>query len=283
MTCGAVYITGIGFIEENILNGTAVDGSRQSMTVDSMEKMRWSSHYERPCDSFRRMDLPCRYAVAAAEMVGLPPLPPGELRPDVAIVSGTRFGCYGVDAEFLQSMFRPEGASPMMFTYTLPNVPLGELAIRHGITGGNLCLQAGIESGLLALWESFRLIEHRESAACLCLVADAVPSAVAAPLKKHLGNQETAPGYARAFFMESQSHQRKTGHNRLAEIDRTSQAAEYRDKSSAETIMRDLCRFLTRESDEKQHVVIPSPKTLKEKGSLGLHRSASVQGFNFKK
>jgi hypothetical protein len=279
MTAEGIHITAFGFFKEKVLGGTAVDGNRRSVSIDSAEKMRWSSVFERPCDSFRRMDQLCRFAVAAAEMLGLPELPRSEYRPDMAIVLGTRYGCFGVDAEFFHSMFRPEGASPMLFTYTLPNVAIGELAIRHRISGQNLCLSAGTESGLLAFWESFRLIERKEAAACLCLAADALPSKTAEHLKGPTDSRETAVGHAYAFLLESESYQRKTGHLIQAEIGRSPQPPEYFINSTKDTILPGLCRFLAGESRKEPTYLIPSPNTLQKRGGLHVIRPEQTRLF----
>jgi hypothetical protein len=55
----------------------------------------------------------------------------------IAVVLHTTAGCLDVDkryAETLQTI-----PSPALFVYTLPNIMLGEICIRHGFTGEQLC------------------------------------------------------------------------------------------------------------------------------------------------
>jgi len=142
----------------------------------SAPRLRWRTLSARPFDRFGRLDLLCKYAAAAVEMLGLTPLADGQARPDVALYLGTEHGSLDVDLKFCQSIGGPGGASPTLFTYTLPSTALGEIAIRHGISGPSLCLMAGPESGLLALWEGAKLVRSGEIARCICIAADAVES-----------------------------------------------------------------------------------------------------------
>ena len=59
-----------------------------------------------------------------------------------AIVVGTTDGCLESDKKHLASITEEPNlpASPATFVYTLPNIMLGEVCIRHGITGENTCL-----------------------------------------------------------------------------------------------------------------------------------------------
>lgn len=57
------------------------------------------------------------------------------------IVMGTTDGCLATDQRHLQSISGEKDSfpSPATFVYTLPNIMLGEVCIRHGITGENDC------------------------------------------------------------------------------------------------------------------------------------------------
>jgi len=146
-------------------------------------RLRWSTLSQRPFDRFGRLDLLCKAAVAAAEMLELPVPEPGESRPDTALVLGTDLGCIDVDLRFCRSMAEEGGASPKLFSYTLPSTALGELAIRHQVTGPNLCLSAGPGSGLLALWEGAKLLLAGEARCCIAIGAEAAaPPAVPEPI-----------------------------------------------------------------------------------------------------
>lgn len=54
----------------------------------------------------------------------------------VGLVGGTRRGCLQTDCDFLDTMTTAPGlASPALFGYTLPNIPLAEAAGQFGLTG----------------------------------------------------------------------------------------------------------------------------------------------------
>lgn len=59
-----------------------------------------------------------------------------------AVVAGTTDGCLESDKKHLANITEEPNlpASPATFVYTLPNIMLGEVCIRHGITGENTCL-----------------------------------------------------------------------------------------------------------------------------------------------
>ena len=65
---------------------------------------------------------------------------PGVERERVGLVLGSRHGSAEVDERFWQST--REVASPALFVYTLPNIALGELSIRHGLHGPSTTLLA---------------------------------------------------------------------------------------------------------------------------------------------
>ena len=145
--------------------------------ADEARSFRWSRISEQPFDRFGRLDPLCRGAVAVVEMLGLQPPDDGAPMGNVALLLGTSTGSLAVDISFCRTIGQPGGASPMLFSYTLPSTAIGEIAIRHRIGGPNVCLNAGPESALLALWEGVRWIEEGEADIALCVAceAEAVP------------------------------------------------------------------------------------------------------------
>jgi hypothetical protein len=154
---------------------------------------RWRTLSQRPFERFGRLDRLSRHAVAAAEMLALPLAEESRACPDTALVLGSEHGSLDVDFKFCRSMAEPGGASPTLFSYTLPSTALGEIAIRYAITGTNLCVSAGPESELLALWEGAKLVASGQAARCVCIGADAV-APPAAP---------SAAGHAYAVLIEA--------------------------------------------------------------------------------
>jgi hypothetical protein len=89
---------------------------------------------------FFKMDSLSKWGWLGAEallMEGDQPLYEGIDLSQIAVVIHTTDGCLEVDkryAETLQNI-----PSPALFVYTLPNIMLGEICIRHGFTGEQLC------------------------------------------------------------------------------------------------------------------------------------------------
>lgn len=187
-----IAVTAAGFYD-----GTRFGNERESHTASSRDvsALRWGEVSSAPFDRFGRLDGLCKGAVIAMEMLGLPP-PPSGGRPDMAITVGTEHGSADVDAAFFQTRNQPGGASPLLFSYTLPSTVIGEIAIRYRITGPNACYMAGRESGALALWEGAHLVLGGEAAACVCVGCDSV---------RATGSREPLCA-AWAFLLEDAAH-----------------------------------------------------------------------------
>jgi hypothetical protein len=114
-------------------------------------------------------------------------------RDRIGICLGARAGSLAADLEFWRGRNAVGGPSPTLFTYTLPSAPIGEIAIRHLITGPNLCLVGdGDVLGEAADWLHLGVVE-----ACLCVECNVVTSA--------LGEFISSPpeAKARAVFLKS--------------------------------------------------------------------------------
>lgn len=61
--------------------------------------------------------------------------PPEKKQRNVGLIAATDVGALATDLTFLETLRRPAGASPYLFTYTLPSVFLGEAALRFHLTG----------------------------------------------------------------------------------------------------------------------------------------------------
>lgn len=124
---------------------------------------------------FFKMDLLCQWAWLGAEALlmqhGVPVYEnTDKLKIGVVMVTGK--GCLDVDRKYQASM--ASIASPALFVYTLPNIMLGEICIRHGFKGEQICLvneDADVEQ--IHFWIS-DLLQNRGMEACLCGWADAV-------------------------------------------------------------------------------------------------------------
>jgi len=139
---------------------------------------------------FGRMDLASQLALLAVEPFAahFDSLP----RERIAICLAARTGSLSTDADYWKGRDAAGGPSPTLFTYTLPSAAIGEIAIRHRLTGPSLCFVGGGDD-LLA--EASDLIGRGEADGCVCVVANVVSSGLAEILAA------TQAATAQAFFV----------------------------------------------------------------------------------
>lgn len=139
---------------------------------------------------FGRMDLASQLALLAVEpfMAQFDSIP----RNRIAICLAARASSLSTDAEYWKGRDNPGGPSPTLFTYTLPSAAIGEIAIRHRVTGPGLCVVGG---GDELETEARDLIGRGEADACVCVVVEVVSPTLAGMVS----TRETAA--ARAFFV----------------------------------------------------------------------------------
>lgn len=91
---------------------------------------------------------------------------------DVAVVFENRSSSLDTDLahQRIVNEHHPEGASPAVFVYTLPNVAVGEICIRNHIQGENTFFVEG--SGATAEWYAHRLVERGTARAVIYGVCD---------------------------------------------------------------------------------------------------------------
>ncbi len=118
---------------------------------------------------FGRMDLSSQITLLVVE----PFAPHFELLPRdrIAIALAARTGSLATDAAYWEGRNQAGGLSPTVFTYTLPSAAIGELAIRHRLTGPNLCM---VGSSRDLLREGTELIRSGEADACICISTQVV-------------------------------------------------------------------------------------------------------------
>jgi len=123
---------------------------------------------------FGRMDLMSQLALLAVE----PFAPQFEsiARERIAICLAARTSSLATDAEYWKGRDNTGGPSPTLFTYTLPSAALGEIAIRHRITGPPLCF---VGSSEVLLPEAAELLRLREVDAAVCVSVNVVTPTLA--------------------------------------------------------------------------------------------------------
>ncbi len=167
---------------------------------------------------FRRLDLASQMALLAVERLGVDFS--AHARHRVGICLGAPNGSLAADFEFWDDRDAVGGPSPTLFTYTLPSAAIGEIAIRHQITGPNLCLAGNAP----VLIEAADWLRRDEVDACLCLECDVVSPA--------LGEMMGAPpaAWAGAVFLRRGGGRRLLGEN---DLDMQSLCAAFEEQSAA--------------------------------------------------
>ena len=121
------------------------------------------------------MDLLCKWAWLGAETLLMQngvPVYGGVDKTKIAVVLMTNHGCLEVDKKYQETTNTI--ASPALFVYTLPNIMLGEICIRHGFKGEQACfVNDRFDVEQLHFWVN-DLLHNRGMEACLCGWVDAV-------------------------------------------------------------------------------------------------------------
>jgi 3-oxoacyl-(acyl-carrier-protein) synthase len=122
---------------------------------------------------FGRMDLASQLSLLAVE-----PFAPhfdSFARDRIAIVLAARAGSLPTDVTYWEGRAAVGGLSPTLFTYTLPSAAIGEIAIRHRLTGPNLCF-VGDSRDILP--EAAELLRTNEADACVCVYTNVISTAL---------------------------------------------------------------------------------------------------------
>ena len=123
---------------------------------------------------FGRMDLMSQLALLAVE-----PLAAhfeSVARERIAICLAARTSSLATDIEYWKGRDNTGGPSPSLFTYTLPSAALGEIAIRHRITGPPLCFVGPSDD---VLPEAAELLRSWEVDAAVCVSVHVVTPGLA--------------------------------------------------------------------------------------------------------
>src|SRR6478609_4533966 len=136
---------------------------------------------------FGRMDLASQLSLLAVESFA--PHFDSFARDRIAIVLAAQTGSLPTDVAFWNARNEPGGLSPTLFTYTLPSAAIGEIAIRHRLTGPNLCFVGGSHD---VLPEAAELLRTGEADACVAVFTHVVSPA----LTKMIPSPEVAQAIA---------------------------------------------------------------------------------------
>jgi hypothetical protein len=141
------------------------DGTNPASLYDKLQ-------YSYP--KFFKMDILSKWAWLGAEYLlttGRSSLYERINKNKIALMLMTSQGSMDIDRKYSESM--KEIASPALFVYTLPNIMLGEICIRHGFKGEQLCMVSEeFDVKETEFWVN-DVLHNRGMDACLCGWADA--------------------------------------------------------------------------------------------------------------
>jgi 3-oxoacyl-(acyl-carrier-protein) synthase len=143
---------------------------------------------------FGRLDLSSRLALLAVELLGVDF---GKFSRDrVAICLAASAGSLSTDFDFWTGRDGVGGPSPTLFAYTLPSAALGEITIRHRLTGPNLCF---VGDDKMLLPEATDLLRRSEADACVCVFCQIISPVMAKMI------QSSPAANASAFFLSAKA------------------------------------------------------------------------------
>ena len=181
MTISTSDITGIGWITStglrrgkdiktpatlNALSEAMLDGKLPDIPLDG------SYPSSRRMDKYSRLGMT---AIALAlEDAGLDAWT--EKR-NIGLVASTEYGCLNTDFDYFDTVL-PDGgigASPGLFSYTLPSSFMGDVAIRYGLTGSSFVIQEKSTWALTCLKLALNAIACGDSDKMVCGVCHPEP------------------------------------------------------------------------------------------------------------
>jgi hypothetical protein len=151
-----------------IINDGAV--SRNNILVNKYENLTPELLYkDLNCNypKFFKMDKLCKWAIVAAECLfsGGNTIYNDINNIKVAVALSTNHGCLDIDKKYYDTIKVP---SPALFVYTLPNIMLGELCIRHGFKGEQVCIVSGQFDATELYFAVQGFLKNSGMDACLC-------------------------------------------------------------------------------------------------------------------
>lgn len=170
-------VTGIGWVTP-AGKGTGRSAAPFAPAPGKVVPLTRRDVFDQPDQRFGRLDPFSRLGLAAIAFAlrdaGLEAW--REKRP-LGVVAASLLGCLATDVDYFRTVL-PQGgafASPHLFAYTLPNVFLGEAAIRFGLTGPTFVLNPTADDGLDALRLALETLAWGEAPAMLAGTVDLPP------------------------------------------------------------------------------------------------------------
>jgi 3-oxoacyl-(acyl-carrier-protein) synthase len=123
---------------------------------------------------FGRLDTLSQLALLAVESFGIHFETLSRSRIGICLAASA--GSLSTDTDYWNGRNTVGGPSPTLFAYTLPSAAVGEIAIRYGLTGPNLCFVGGSS---IVLTEAVDMLARGEADGCVCVACHALSPAAA--------------------------------------------------------------------------------------------------------
>lgn len=166
MTAGA-YITSYCSISKGVIhkNEKVFFEDRQSSLPDLLIAAYRQAGFNYP--KFYKMDNLGKLGWLAAEVLLKDSFTAGNYRPgDIAVVLSNRNSSLDTDIRYFESV--RDIASPALFVYTLPNIVIGEICIRHGFKGENaFFINETFDAGFIEQYVN-NLVNNDILQCCIC-------------------------------------------------------------------------------------------------------------------
>jgi 3-oxoacyl-[acyl-carrier-protein] synthase II len=181
MTINHVDITGIGWITstglwrgKDIKTAAMLNAMLEAETNGQLPDIPLDGSYP----SSRRMDKYSRLGMTAIALA----LQDARLdawteKRNIGIITSTEYGCLNTDFDYFDSVLTDDGigASPGLFSYTLPSSFMGDVAIRFGLTGSSFAIHEKSAFALTALKLALNAIAFGDTDKMVCGVCHPEP------------------------------------------------------------------------------------------------------------
>ena len=152
-----------------------LEANTEATTKATTEVMAGGQWPELPLDgsypSSRRMDKYSRLGMTAISLALQDAcLDAWTAKRNIGIIASTQYGCLNTDFDYFNTVLPDDGigASPGLFSYTLPSSFMGDVAIRFGLTGSTFVINEKSASALTCLKLALIAIACGDSDKMLC-------------------------------------------------------------------------------------------------------------------
>ena len=96
---------------------------------------------------------------------------------NIGIITSTEYGCLNTDFDYFDTVLPDDGigASPGLFSYTLPSSFMGDVAIRYGLTGSSFVIHEKTASALTCLKLALNAIACGDADKMVCGICNPEP------------------------------------------------------------------------------------------------------------